>query len=217
MPRPYSRGRHTPQLALDTRAPAGPASRDGLRAPGADLRARVIVAAEPDVVRAGLRATLEPMHVAVVGQTGDGAHAVALAHTAAAGVMILGTVLSGLGWRQTLRRVTAATHTPNVLVMSSAPSFDDVTEALLAGAVGFVSADGSPDEIVAAVHAAAAGEAVLPGRIARVVADRLAAPSATPPADIACALSAREFEVLHLLTRGLENNEIAAAISVSPN
>ena len=181
------------------------------------MRVRVLLAAAPDVVLEGLRATLEPTDVAIVGTTGDGAQAVALARTTKSDVLILGSALAGLGWRQALRRVTAATPAPNVLVLSTAPAFDDVLDALVAGAVGLVAADGSTDEIIAAVQAAAAGEAVLPGRIARVFADRLADPWAILPPGVASALSDREFEVLHLLTRGLENNEIAAAISVSPN
>ena len=88
-------------------------------------------------------------------------------------------------------------------------SFSDtprITAALEAGAVGYQLKDAGPDELIAAVRAAAAGGAPLDPRAARVLLDRQ-----TP----AVTLSAREAEVLRLVTEGLANKQIARRLGIA--
>jgi DNA-binding NarL/FixJ family response regulator len=91
-------------------------------------------------------------------------------------------------------------------------SFSDqprVADALAAGAIGYLLKDCEPRDLLAAVRAAAQGNAPLDPRVARALL-----PSA-PPARPADELSAREEQVLRLVTKGLANKQIARYLGIS--
>ena len=103
-------------------------------------------------------------------------------------------------------------------------SDDDASmlEALLAGAAGYVLKEATLEQIVAAVQAAAAGDAVIPPRVAPELLRRLRAAeparaAAEAGADGAVELSEREHEVLRLIVEGRDNAAIAAELFISPN
>src|SRR5688572_8064399 len=109
--------------------------------------------------------------------------------------------------------------TARVLVVAVSEDDDDVLEALLAGASGYVLGDAAAAEIVAAVRAAAAGEAMVSPAVAGRLVERLReqrraarvhAPPKPPP------LTARERDILKLLAQGRENSAIASELVISP-
>jgi DNA-binding NarL/FixJ family response regulator len=104
-------------------------------------------------------------------------------------------------------RLISTTHPGTAVVVLT--SFSDtvrITAALQAGAIGYQLKDAAPDELISAVRAAAAGGAPLDPRAARVLLDRRQ-PSV--------ALSARETEVLRLVTDGLANKQIARRLGIA--
>ena len=94
---------------------------------------------------------------------------------------------------------------PNTLVVSSIGQETNVRAALEAGVHGFVSISCSLDEIRMAARVVAAGRRYLCGAASLCIADNLAGPS----------LTAREFEVVALVSRGRNNKEVARLLGVS--
>jgi DNA-binding NarL/FixJ family response regulator len=92
---------------------------------------------------------------------------------------------------------------------------DDVTEAILAGASGYVLKDGPVEEVVAGIQAAAAGESLISPRIATMLLSRIRTDGpADADAPAQTLLSERELEVLQLVAEGKGNHEIGEALFI---
>ncbi|MDP8969000.1 MAG: response regulator transcription factor [Actinomycetota bacterium] len=146
--------------------------------------------------------------VEVVGEARDGAEAVALAARLQPDVVLMDLRMpkvDGVTAAATLRQRHPDLH---VLVLTTYETDADILRAVEAGATGYLLKDASRDELLEAVHAAAAGRSVLAPRVASRLMARLRSP-------LDGALSAREIEVLALVARGQTNKEIARALHVS--
>jgi DNA-binding NarL/FixJ family response regulator len=107
--------------------------------------------------------------------------------------------------------ITEAYPDVAVVVLTSFAEPSRITAALDAGALGYQLKDAAPDDLIAAVRAAAAGGAPLDPRAARVLLDRKAPPASQEPS----ALSAREQEVLLLVKAGLANKQIGRRLGIA--
>ncbi len=170
---------------------------------------RIVLADDHPVVRAGVRALLEgERDLEIVGEAATPDAAVALAAGAEPDVVLMDLQFgaSGSGAEAT-RRIRAQAHPPAVLVLTNYDTDGDILSAVEAGASGYLLKDAPPDELVAAVRAAAAGESALAPAIAGRLLARLRAP--------AVSLSAREIEVLQLVAAGRTNGGIAAELHIT--
>jgi DNA-binding NarL/FixJ family response regulator len=177
---------------------------------------RVLLVDDDDLMRAGLRAVLKSdPTVEVVGEAATGRSAVAAARTRHPDVVLMDVRMPDLDGIAATREVLAASPEVRVLILTTFEQDDYIFGALSAGASGFLLKRTSPEELLAAIHAVAAGDSLLSPSVTRVVVERMARQPLPQGDDTRLAdLTPREREVLELIARGLSNAEIGTALVI---
>jgi len=176
---------------------------------------RVVIADDQPMMRAGFKAVLEATgSIEVVAEAATGAEAVAAAEAHRPDVVLMDIRMPGMDGIEATRRLPRQ----RVLILTTFGLDEYIIEALRAGASGFLLKDAPTREVVDAVRAVAAGDAVLAPAVTRQLLDqvgrRLPAAVSRTPEGLAD-LTDREQEVLRMLAVGMSNAEIAGALVVS--
>jgi DNA-binding NarL/FixJ family response regulator len=176
----------------------------------------VLLADDQELVRSGFRLILELADgIEIVGEAVDGREAVRLAKELQPDVVLLDVRMPELDGIEATRQLRQAGVEARVLVLTTFDLDEYVYAAVRAGASGFLLKDAPREQLVTAVRTVARGEALLAPAITQRLIERFVArPSPDQAAPALAELSAREFEVLRLLARGLSNTEIAGALVV---
>ena len=179
---------------------------------------RVLVVDDHDLFRTGLRNLLEEEGVNVVGEAENGENAIRLAADLAPDVVIMDLNMPGAGGVETTRRLSSLAPLSRVVVLTISADDDDVMNAVMAGACGYLLKDSSIQELIAGIRAASEGESLISPQIAAKVLQRLRAQSKDVDAaeTIRAELSDRELEVLKLIANGKDNAQIARELFISP-
>jgi DNA-binding NarL/FixJ family response regulator len=171
---------------------------------------RVVIADDHKVVRVGLEQLLRTFDdVEFLGAGVGGEEAVALCEQHRPDVLLLDLSMPDLDGIEVTARLREVAPDTRVVVFTSFSDRDRIVQALDAGAVGYLLKDAEPDELHAAVRAAARGEAPLTPRAAAAL---LAHRRSRPPE---VELTPREREVLGLVVDGLANKQIARRMGIS--
>ena len=180
---------------------------------------RVIAIDDHDLFRNGLAMLLrdEP-GIEVVGQASGGRTGVRLVAELRPEVVLMDMRMPDLDGPEATRQILAADPSVRVIALTVASDDGQVALALAAGACGYLAKDTSISDLAVAIRAAASGAAWLSPKAAEVVLGRLRTDGTAPRLDgrLLERLSPREAGVLRLVARGLDNNEIAAELQISP-
>ena len=179
---------------------------------------RVLLVDDQDLFRTGLRSLLEEQELEIVGEAATGAEAVAQVADLSPDVVVMDLNMPGMGGVEATRHIAEIAPLTRVVMLTVSDEDSDVTDAILAGACGYLLKDSSIEELVAGIRAAARGEALISPHIAGKVLQRLRATSANSGIEalIRTELSEREIEVLKLIANGQDNALIAAELHISP-
>jgi DNA-binding NarL/FixJ family response regulator len=170
---------------------------------------RLLVVDDHAVVRQGLRMFLNlEAGVEIVGEARDGAEAVRLARELRPDVVLMDLVMPVMDGISATRAIRAELPDTEVLALTSVLKSASVAGAIRAGAIGYLLKDTEADELVRAIHAAAAGQVQLSPEAATRLMHEIRGP------DSAEALTERETEVLQLVAQGMGNKQIARVLHV---
>jgi DNA-binding NarL/FixJ family response regulator len=179
---------------------------------------RVLIVDDHDLFRTGLRNLLEEQGVVIVAEAASGAEAVKIVRELAPDVVVMDLNMPGMGGVDATRHITAAAPLTRVVMLTISEEDNDVMDAILAGACGYLLKDSSIQDLMAGIRAASHGESLISPNIAAKVLQRVRATSTQPEIanTIRAELSDREIEVLKLIANGKDNALIAAELHISP-
>jgi DNA-binding NarL/FixJ family response regulator len=130
-------------------------------------RLRVVLIDDHELVRAALRTVLEDAGIEILAEAGGGEEGIRLSGERRPDVVLLDLSMPDLSGIEVTRRLASEAPGSRVLVFTGSAEDHDVRDAIDAGASGYLLKDADPEEIVAAVRAAAAGESRISPRTVR--------------------------------------------------
>jgi len=181
---------------------------------------RVALVDDQALLRAGFRALIEAEDdLEVVAEASDGREALDVVAVHRPDVVLMDIRMPGIDGLEATRRIVAdpALHDVRVVILTTFELDEYVFEAVRNGASGFLVKDTEPAELLAGIRAVAAGDALLsPGVTRRLIAEFADRSRGTADPAVLKALTEREREVVGLVGEGLNNDEIAARLFMSP-
>lgn len=176
----------------------------------------VLLVDDHEVVRLGLATLLEDVPgVKVVGEAGSAQEALAACERLNPDLVILDIRLPDQTGVDVCRHITERWPHIQVIMLTSYTDDDLIAEAVLAGAAGYVLKQVGNEELLRAIQAVRRGEALLDPQVTQRILQRMRQTERLLDASAFRDLSKREIEVLHLVSQGKSNREIAEALSVS--
>lgn len=174
----------------------------------------VFVVAETRLYRDGLASLLASQpDVQVIGTAGNIKNGLALIGAQNPDVVLLDIEISDS--LDAIRQIRRPGTKTKVITLATNDNAAQIVRCAEAGASGFITHNGSLDELIDAINCACAGELHCTPRVAAALAKRLAglAKNPSPVTDVRC-LTAREMEVIRLIEKGLSNKEIAKQMQI---
>lgn len=193
---------------------------------GNGQKVRIVLVDDEELIRAGLELLLagEP-DIEVVGVAGNGVDCLDLVASVRPDVVVMDVRMPGMDGVEATKRLSSdefshAGVMPSVLILTTFSEDQSVTDALRAGASGFLLKNSAPQTLCTAIRALARGEGWLDPTVTRSLLRQFNSRTppgddvTIPPADIA-ALTPREREVLTAMARGMKNAQIAEHLFLS--
>ena len=174
--------------------------------------AEIVLADNQVILREGIRALIDQIEDwSVVGEASDGFELLPLVQTHSPDIVILELSMPNLGGLEAINRLMRLADSPPILVLSAKSDDLSISEALKAGAMGYLTKDSDSEELKFAIRALLGGKSYLSPEVAH----RVLTHSNEDEIPL-CALSSREREVMKLLSEGKANREVAKLLHISP-
>ena len=175
---------------------------------------RILLADDHSVVRAGLRRIIEDNgDMVVVAEAADGREAIRLAHESLPDVAVIDISMPGLDGLETASELHSYYPELPILILTMHEEEQYVAEAISAGAMGYVTKQSSPENVVKGIRMVHAGRRYLTEEAVELLALRMAK-GARGRSPVDC-LTKRELQVFRRLALGQNNHEIAEAYCIS--
>lgn len=176
---------------------------------------KILIVEDDPMMQLGLEQTLgDQPQFQIIGQASDGYTAVEMAQKLQPDVIVMDIGLPRQDGIAATQQIKAVLPDVRIVMLTSHTTETEVIAALSSGADAYCIKGTNVDRLLAAITAAQEGATYLDPQIARRVIDHLKLPLSTAPVG---QLSQRELDVLKLIVEGYSNQEIAAALYLSPN
>ncbi|GAA2984779.1 hypothetical protein GCM10017559_00440 [Streptosporangium longisporum] len=176
---------------------------------------RVVVVDDQALVRTGLRVVLDSEPgFRIVGEAENGEQAIAVVRETRPDLVLMDIQMPRLDGLTAARRILADEAPPKVVMMTTFGTDDNLYAALRAGVSGFVLKTSAPEQLITAMRAAQAGDALIdPAVTTRLIAAFAGRTDPSAPPGLA-GLGDTELDLLKLVARGLTNRQIAVTLAV---
>ncbi|MBJ3815524.1 two-component system response regulator NarL [Shimwellia pseudoproteus] len=177
--------------------------------------ATILLIDDHPMLRAGVKQLISMApELCVIGEAGNGLQGVELAESLDPDLILLDLNMPGMNGLETLDRLREKPLSGRIVVFSVSNHEEDVVSALKRGADGYLLKDMEPEELLKALHQAAAGEMVLSETLTPVLAASLRANRTTSEREVNL-LTPREKDILKLIAQGLPNKMIARRLDIT--
>ena len=177
---------------------------------------RIVVVDDQALVRTGLRVVLDSEPgFELVGEAENGEQAIAVVRETSPDVVLMDIQMPRLDGLTAARRILADETPPKIVMMTTFGTDDNLYAALRAGVSGFVLKTSAPEQLITAIRAAQAGDALIdPAVTTHLIAAFAGRTDPSAPPGLA-GLGDTELDLMKLIARGLTNRQIAATLAVS--
>ena len=175
---------------------------------------RVVIADDHPFYRKGLARSLRAHGIEVVAEAPNGEAAIRAVESTSPDVVVMDLKMPGISGLEATRELTQRAVPTRVLVLSVSAEDTDVTEAVLAGASGYVLKELPVEEVIAAIRAAASGGSHLSPPIAMLLTRRLFEPGGVDVDLAGVRLSQLELRLLDLIAKRMSDREICDALAI---
>ena len=173
---------------------------------------RIMLVDDHAVVRAGVRRLLEQdARFLVVAECDSGERAYQQFGEYLPDITVMDLSMPGMGGMEAIGRIIARYPTAKLLVLSMHENAAFASQALKAGARGYLAKNGLAEELIGALESIANGQTYINANISQKITQQFLSNEDTPLQQ----LSTREFEIFRLLAEGCDSNLIATTLSIS--